>query len=323
MFDSVVRYVAPARPPLSVFPAPSAGCCDRATSPRSPLALAAEQRSSPVHLLGNALGQMSTPIYGPQSGPASSGGALGRISSTTALATEIDPPFPGVPAEAFANRDLVHTVIHDPHNFDTDSCGPLRETAPQQRSGQISPSGCEARRFQTRALGHGTCVPRKNTRRGIRPWSFPAGFPPLLPGMISTPFRKRNPTSFASSSISALASALVILPFRDSTPTAHTTTIYARRRVEHGPDAELIIFKPDVKGAFKVLPMSVMWQHWQVYLIAGLFHVAHAATFGCSTSPPIWTTFAGFVLYTFIYIFNKQFLFYHVRITPSKFDSDS
>jgi hypothetical protein len=80
-------------------------------------------------------------------------------------------------------------------------------------------------------------------------------------------------------------------------------------RRELGPVVEINIFKSDVKGAFKVLPMHLLWQPWQVYQIAGKFHVDRAATFGCSASPPIWTTLAGFILWIAMVVYFIPNLF--------------
>jgi hypothetical protein len=55
--------------------------------------------------------------------------------------------------------------------------------------------------------------------------------------------------------------------------------------------------------------MHLLWQPWQVYRIAGKFHVDRAATFGSSASPPIWTTFAGLVLWIAMAVYAIAHLF--------------
>jgi hypothetical protein len=55
--------------------------------------------------------------------------------------------------------------------------------------------------------------------------------------------------------------------------------------------------------------MHLLWQPWQVYQIAGKFHVDRAATFGCSASPPIWTTLAGFILWIAMVVYLIPNLF--------------
>ncbi|KAJ7149654.1 hypothetical protein C8R46DRAFT_1044062 [Mycena filopes] len=264
-----------------------------------------------------------------------------RRISPTALATEIDPPLPDVPAEAFDNRELVHTVVHNPHLFKTST--PIR-VARLEKLLETHPN---------RPLVTSFC---KGLKNGFWPWARPVeshpvtldgsmsvrsvdeqafleqtrdeeiaagrfseGFPELLPGMHAAPIhgvpkphseKLRLVTNFSAGEFSRNS----IISRADTNQTHYdgirelTDHLRALRR-EHGPDVELTVFKSDVKGAFKVLPMNVMWQPWQVYRIGTLFHVDRAATFGSSASPPIWTTFAGLVLWIAMVIFLIPNLF--------------
>ncbi|KAJ6493725.1 hypothetical protein C8R47DRAFT_1044184 [Mycena vitilis] len=264
-----------------------------------------------------------------------------RRISPTALATETDPPFPGVPVEAFSNRELVNTVVNNPHLFKTSTPIDLA------RFEQLLSS------HPNRPLVASFC---KGLREGFWPWSIPVsshpltldnskplrsdaeqsflentrddeiaagrfseGFPALLPGMHAIPIhavpkphseKLRLVTNFSGGEFSRNSTIS-----RFDTNTTHLDGIRelsdhlrALRRT-HGPDVELTVFKSDVKNAFKVLPMSIMWQPWQVYRIGNAYHVDRAATFGSSASPPIWTTFAGLVLWIAMVVYHIATLF--------------
>ncbi|KAJ6458825.1 hypothetical protein C8R47DRAFT_1162681 [Mycena vitilis] len=264
-----------------------------------------------------------------------------RRISPTALATELDPPLPGVPIEAFANRDLVHTVQNNPQLFLTptpiavDRLAKLLESHPNPA---LVSSFCKGLREgfwpwsepnPTHPITHNGSKPVRSEQEQlflestrdeeIAAGRFSSGFPALLPGMHAIPIhgvpkaqsdKLRLVTDFTAGDFSRNSTIS-----RLSTNATHfdgirelSDHLRALRR-EHGPDADLVIFKSDVKGAFKVLPMSIMWQPWQVYFISGLFHVDRAATFGCSASPPIWTTFAGLVLWIAMVIYLIPHLF--------------
>ncbi|KAJ6463625.1 hypothetical protein C8R47DRAFT_992587 [Mycena vitilis] len=264
-----------------------------------------------------------------------------RRISPTALATESDPPLPGVPVEAFTNTALVHTVTHNPHLFKTATpiavarFEKLLETHPNRA---LVSSFCKGLRegfwpWSSPVASHpvtldGSKPPRSEVEQRflehtrdeeIAAGRFSEGFPHLLPGMHVIPIhgvpkphseKLRLVTNFSGGKFSRNSTIS-----RFDTNNTHFDGIReladhlrALRR-EHGPNVELSVFKSDVKGAFKVLPMSVMWQPWQVYRIAESFHVDRAATFGCSASPPIWTTFAGLVLWIAMVIYQISALF--------------
>ncbi|KAJ6514293.1 hypothetical protein C8R47DRAFT_1282131 [Mycena vitilis] len=264
-----------------------------------------------------------------------------RRISPTALATESDPPLPGVPVEAFANTALVHTVTHNPHLFKTETpisvvrLEKLLETHPNRT---LVASFCKGLRegfwpWSTPIATHPVTIDGSKPARSdtelaflektrdeeIAAGHFSEGFPALLPGMHVIPIhgvpkphseKLRLVTNFSGGKFSRNSTIS-----RFDTNNTHFDGIreladhLRTLRREHGPDAELTVFKSDVKGAFKVLPMSIMWQPWQVYRIANSFHVDRAATFGCSASPPIWTTFAGLVLWIAMVIYHITALY--------------
>ncbi|KAJ7161680.1 hypothetical protein C8R46DRAFT_1037880 [Mycena filopes] len=264
-----------------------------------------------------------------------------RRISPTALATESDPAFPGVPPEAFENAELVNTVTRNPHLFQTSTpidvgrfdkflethpnrplvisfCKGLREGfwpwSRPDRTHPITLDGSKAVRSDAEQA-----FLEKTRDDEISAGRFSEAFPALLPGMhaiathaVPKPHSEklRLITNFSGGDYS-----------RNSTISRFDTNIthldgireladhIRSLRGLHGPDVELTVFKSDVKNAFKVLPMSIMWQPWQVYRIANSFHVDRAATFGCSASPPIWTTFAGFVLWIAMVIWQIASLY--------------
>ncbi|KAJ7078642.1 hypothetical protein C8R43DRAFT_965975, partial [Mycena crocata] len=101
---------------------------------------------------------------------------------------------------------------------------------------------------------------------------FSAGFSHLLPGMhaivihaVPKPHSEKLHlvTNFSSSDFSrnSIISRFDMNSTRMDGIRELAGHLRALRR-SHGPDAELHIFKSDVKGAFKVLPMHLVWQPW-------------------------------------------------------------
>jgi hypothetical protein len=151
---------------------------------------------------------------------------------------------------------------------------------------------------------------------------FSKAFPALLPGMHTIPIHAvpkphsekfRLVTDFSGGECSRNST---ISHFK----TNPTRMDGIRELADHlwelcrtlGPDVDIHIFKSDVKGTFKVLPLHPLWQPWQAYCIAGKFHLDRAATFGSSASPPIWTTLAGFILWITMVVYFIPFLFAHM-----------
>ncbi|KAJ6471578.1 hypothetical protein C8R47DRAFT_1324901 [Mycena vitilis] len=264
-----------------------------------------------------------------------------RRISPTALGTETDPPFPGVPVEAFSNKELVHTVIHNPHLFKTSTpidVAQFEQLLSTHPNSLLVSSFCKGLRegfwpWSTPIASHPITLDNSKPLRSdaeqsflektrddeITAGRFSEGFPTLLPGMHAIPIhavpkphseKLRLVTNFSGGEFSRNSTIS-----RFDTNTTHLDGIReladhlrALRRT-HGPDVELTVFKSDVKNAFKVLPMSIMWQPWQVYRIASNYHVDRAATFGSSASPPIWTTFAGLVLWIAMVVYHIAVLF--------------
>lgn len=264
-----------------------------------------------------------------------------RHISQTALGTETDPPFPGVPLEAFENAALVQTVIHNPRLFrisspiDVDLLERLLSSHPNQplvssfckglregfwpwsrpvRSHPVTLDGSKAVRSDAELA-----FLMKTRDEEVDAGRFSEPFPALLPGMhaiaihaVPKPHSEklRLVTNFSGGDFSRNSTISRFDTNRTRMDGIRELSDHLRElRRTHGPDVEINIFKSDVKGAFKVLPMHILWQPWQVYRIAGKYHVDRAATFGCSASPPIWTTFAGFVLWIAMVVYFIPHLF--------------
>ncbi|THH15240.1 hypothetical protein EUX98_g9495, partial [Antrodiella citrinella] len=67
-------------------------------------------------------------------------------------------------------------------------------------------------------------------------------------------------------------------------------------------DIPLWLFKSDVSGAYRLIPMHPLWQLKQVVTINGLRRVDHCMCFGSRGSPDIWCSFMSLVLWIAIHI---------------------
>ncbi|KAJ7813944.1 hypothetical protein B0H14DRAFT_3477459 [Mycena olivaceomarginata] len=263
-----------------------------------------------------------------------------ECANPTALGTETDPPFPGVPPEAFRNRELVNTVVSHPSLFrismpiKVDLFEQLLASHPNQplvksfckgmREGFWPWSRPDATHPHTFDGLKDVCSDaerlflEKTRDEELEAGRFSKAFPVLLPGMHAIPIhavpkphseKLRLVTDFSGGEFSRNSTIS-----RLETNQTHMDGI--RELADHlralrrsrVPDAEINIFKSDVKGAFNVLPMHLLCQPWQ-FGIAGKFQVDRAATFGSSASPPIWTTFAGLVLWIAMAVYAIAHLF--------------
>lgn len=72
-------------------------------------------------------------------------------------------------------------------------------------------------------------------------------------------------------------------------------------RQKHG-DIPLWLFKSDVKGAYRHLPMHPLWQLRQVVKVANRCQIDWCCCFGSRGSPDIWCSFICLVLWIAIYV---------------------
>ncbi|KAF9468462.1 hypothetical protein BDZ94DRAFT_1370126 [Collybia nuda] len=143
--------------------------------------------------------------------------------------------------------------------------------------------------------------------------------PDLLPGMFSMPIHavpKPNKSDlrmvtdhsagkFALNS-TIPRSAIIGAPLDNL---KHLGTCLLRMRELHGPSAKLVVFKSDVKGAHRLMPMALEWQIKQINTINSARHVDHCACFGNSGSARIWSSFFSLVLWIARYVKNIKDLF--------------
>lgn len=241
-----------------------------------------------------------------------------RRISPTALGTEYDPPIPGAPPEAFENTDLVSTVVTNPSLFRVVTpinislfrrllaLHPNRPLVESVCKGFVDGFWPWSRPVPSHPVTFdGSKAARSDVERSflencrddeIAAGRFSRPFPALLPGMHAIPVhavpkpcseKLRLITDFSAGDCSRNSTIS-----RDDTNSTRLDGI--RELADHlrclrrelGPDADINVFKSDVKGAFKILPMHLLWQPWQVYKIGDDYHVDRAATFGSSASPP-------------------------------------
>ncbi|KAF7984094.1 hypothetical protein HWV62_17672 [Athelia sp. TMB] len=82
----------------------------------------------------------------------------------------------------------------------------------------------------------------------------------------------------------------------------HLGAALIRARAIHGPDAVFVVFKSDVSAAYRCIPMSPLWQLFQIITIDLMRHVDHCNNFGNRGAGGLWGTFFGLVIWIAIYI---------------------
>lgn len=128
-------------------------------------------------------------------------------------------------------------------------------------------------------------------------------FSTLLPGMKVSPlcvsFKKGSSKarvctdmSFGSPSLNDLIDkSLVSIPL-DSLKTFAPHLISASTS-----SSPIILWKSDVEGAYRLLPMCPQWQIRQIVRVQNLFYVDRCANFGSSGSAKLWCCFFSLVLW--------------------------
>ena len=133
-------------------------------------------------------------------------------------------------------------------------------------------------------------------------WSEPFGTE-LLPGMHASPITavpKSTPGKFRliidqSSGPHALNSTIPKSQVKVKLDNIHDLgTMLIAVRKEH-PGRRIILFKSDVKSAYRQLPIHPFWQMKQVVTIDGQRHIDRCNTFGNRGGGWIWDSFASLV----------------------------
>ncbi|KAF7973479.1 hypothetical protein HWV62_15086 [Athelia sp. TMB] len=139
----------------------------------------------------------------------------------------------------------------------------------------------------------------------------PAFGPGLLPGMSSIPIwvvpkpRSDKLRMVVDPSDGIWAPNALIPRDRVGVPLDNMHQLGAaliRARATYGLDARLVLFKSDVKGAYRLLPMAPLWQVNQVVTIEGGRHVDRCNNFGWRGAGGLWGAFFALVIWIAINI---------------------
>lgn len=71
---------------------------------------------------------------------------------------------------------------------------------------------------------------------------------------------------------------------------------------------EVILFKSDIEGAFRIIPLHKQYQIRQIYRIKKKFRVDHNLNFGSSASPHIWCGVFSLVLWIAEFVFGIKYM---------------
>ena len=78
-------------------------------------------------------------------------------------------------------------------------------------------------------------------------------------------------------------------------------SLHAFRR-EHGDQVELVIYKSDIQGAYRNIPMAPLWQLKQAVVFKGQMHIDRCNCFGCRGFYYVYLAFISFVCWLALYI---------------------
>ena len=144
-------------------------------------------------------------------------------------------------------------------------------------------------------------------------YSAPFG-PDLLPGMYSTPIlavpkkpgseklRLCNHQSYGEFSPNSMIKRVDIAGVKLDGIRKLGESLRLFRR-QHG-DVPLVVFKSDMKAAYRQMPLHYLWQIKQVITFDGRRRVDHSACFGNRGSQMIFMAFMGLVTWIAIYVWS-------------------
>lgn len=252
----------------------------------------------------------------------------------SASATERASPLPSVPKNELANLPALRTIALRPDLFkiitpiDVDKFSRLLETHPNRpfvnsvchglRNGFWPYADTSDPKYPTtwdnsarpvRDPAHAAFLSEERDKEVLLGrWSAAFG-DALLPGMYAMPlgvvpkprsnkFRMVNDQSageFALNNMIDRASAAIKLDgIRDL-----GTSI---RKALRGEDKNFCLFKSDVRGAYRLMPLHPLWQIRQIVRVDGALHVNRTAAFGNTVSGKIFGSFMGLVLWIAIFV---------------------
>ena len=79
-------------------------------------------------------------------------------------------------------------------------------------------------------------------------------------------------------------------------------------RREHGDQVELVIYKSNIQGAYRNIPMAPLWQLKQAVAFDGRTHIDRCNCFGCRGSYYVYLAFISFVCWLALYVKGIQHL---------------
>jgi hypothetical protein len=253
----------------------------------------------------------------------------GNPNTTSAHATEFAAPLPGLPPNELTNKAALRTIAKHPHLFKittpikTDVFEEYLKNHPNQPFVKSQVRGLKEG-FWPGAETQGPNLPvtyenpyhpvlnrdklefiQKQRDEEIRQgrWSKSFG-QKLLPGMWTSPINavpKRAPGSYRliidqSRGIHSLNALIPKGQGRvtlDNIGDLTNRLLAVRKRV--GNKRKLVLFKSDVKSAYRLMPMHPLWQIRQVVTVDGKNHVDRCNTFGNRAGGWIWDPFASSV----------------------------
>lgn len=254
---------------------------------------------------------------------------------TLALSTESMPPLPSTPTNELNNPVAKDTICSHSHLFeivtpiDVDRLASYLVTHPNQplvssiihglrygfwplaiTDGVDRPSIVDNSHRPLREAAHIDFV-RKQRDTEMALGRFSPAFETLLPGMTSIPIGVVpkphsvdlrlvvDQTAGDHAPNSLIPREGVSVPLDNLHDLGR---ILLRVRLEHGSDADLVVFKSDVSQAYRRLPVSFWWQLYQIVRIDGMWHVDRNNNFGDRAAGKLWGTFMGIVLWIAIHV---------------------
>ena len=254
--------------------------------------------------------------------------------SRAALWTESAAPLPHVPPEEFLNSEATSTISTHPELFKIVT--PINIS--QFKELLVSHPHQPLVESVVRGLSYGFW-PHAHTHYGTYPTTLDDSGPPpktieqadflrkqiqteseagrysqpfgpdLLPGMYSTPIlavprkgklRLCNHQSHGEFSLNSMIKREDIAGVKLDGIREFGESLRLFRR-EHG-DVPLVVFKSDVKAAYRRMPLHYLWQIKQVITFDGVRRIDRTACFGNRSSQYIFMAFMGLVTWIAIYV---------------------
>ena len=260
--------------------------------------------------------------------------------SRAALWTESASPLPTVPLEEYRNVEAIDTIFNNPKLFkivtpinvsrfkellsshpnlpfvESVICGlthgfwPFAHTHYGSYPTTLDDSGAPPKTAEQSEFLRLQIQTESEADR----YSVPFG-PDLLPGMYSTPvlavprkgkLRLCNHHTYGKFSLNSMINRDDIAGVKLDGIRELGESLRLFRR-QHGNDP-LVVFKSDVKAAYRRMPVHYLWQIKQIVTFEGLRRVDRAACFGSRGSQILFMAFMGLVTWIALYVFSIEHL---------------